>query len=107
MTVQGIIVSIGELQVISDKFAKRQLLITRPEEKFNPELAIDFINKASDSLDTLVEGQEVTIELNLSSREGKDGRWWSSISGWKVELVASKDKKDDLGSQVAERMPWE
>ncbi len=61
-------------------WSKRTLVIDTGDQ-YNPLLAIDF-NKP-ELLNGLKQGQEVTISVNLSSREAA-GRYYTSVTGWKI-----------------------
>ena len=80
--ISGTVHKIGEVQQITEKFSKRQLVIDTGD-KFAPYLPIDFSGKNLDAPTRLSVGQEVTVYLNLGGRESK-GKFWPNISGWKI-----------------------
>lgn len=106
MTVQGFIEEIGGLETFSEKFALRRMLINRTTEKYDPHVQIDFINKASDGLERFNLGEEVIVHINVSSRQGKDGRWWPSIRGWKIEPVEKKDEEPLKSGEPDDDLPF-
>ena len=83
--ISGAVHKVGDVQRITERFSKRQLVIDTGD-KFSPYLPIDFSGKVLDLPAKLSVGQEVTVHLNLGGRESNDGRFWPSISGWKVEV---------------------
>lgn len=103
MQVTGTITHIGSIEVVTEKFRKRTLVITREEEKYDKDLAIEFKQDYVDTLDAYSEGQEVTVKLNLSSRSHND-RWYTSASGWNIVAtdgsVGVKKEETQLAGQV-------
>ena len=95
MKVRGIIEHIGETETFSEKFEVKRLLLNRVREKYDPHIMIDFVNKSIDMIDEVNLGDEVEVSINVSSRKGKEDRWWSSIRGWKIEGV-TEDKIEPL-----------
>jgi len=88
MEVQGTIKVIQDTEAVSDKFQKR-LLVIETAEKYPQQLPIEFVQDAVSKLDNLAEGEEVTVHINLRGRE-YNGRYYSSIQGWKVEVTETE-----------------
>ena len=94
ITVSGKVHKVGEVQQITEKFSKRQLVLDTGD-KYSPFLPIDFAGKNLNAPSALQVGQEVTIHINLGGREAKDGRFWPDISGWKVDAENINELNED------------
>ena len=74
----------------------KQTIVIDNGSDFNPEIAISFFG--SEKIDTLTGfniGNEVEVDINLSSRE-YNGRYFHNIDGWKITSV-------DLGQAAFEQ----
>lgn len=86
--------SIGELQSIpygeGKTFEKRTILLEDTEDKYNDVLEIECGDKLFATLDSLKEGQVVTVHANLSSRENrkKPGQYFTGLKAWRIETNA-------------------
>lgn len=63
---------------------QKQSIVLDTGDQFNPHVAISFFGEKTELLKDLQKGQEVTVSVNLSSRE-HDGKWYNSIDGWKID----------------------
>lgn len=88
---QGTVVTIGEKQQISDKFAKREIVLTDDGEKYPQEVVFQFTQDKCDLLDSFGEGQEVEISFNLRGRRWEspkgETKFFNTLEGWKLESV--------------------
>ena len=75
MELQGRIKVIKEVQLISDKFAKREFVITIPDGKYPQDVVMEMTNDNCGILDNYNVGDEVIAEVNLRGRE------WTSPQG--------------------------
>ena len=83
-TTKGTIKHIGETQQVSDKFKKRLVVLTVPDEKFPQDVPFEFTQNNVSKLDSFSVGDEATITFNLRGSEYK-GKFYASLSGWKIE----------------------
>lgn len=60
------------------------------EGQYPKHISFEAFNKNWD----LKVGQEVTVQINLESREYQ-GKWYPSIKAWKVEVTGGEAKADD------------
>jgi hypothetical protein len=79
-------------QQISEKFVKRELVITT-EETYPQHILIEFIQDKVDLIDKLNPGDEVKVHINISGRlwtnpQGED-KYFNSIKGWRVEKLSA------------------
>ena len=100
MEVQGSIKVIGEVQEISAKFKKRELVVST-DEQYPQTLSIEFIQDKTDLLNKFEIGQNVKVGINLRGREWenpqtKEIKYFNSIQGWRIELLENSNSDDDL-----------
>ena len=88
MEVKGKIDKVGEVQVISDKFKKREIWLTTQED-YPQTLNIQISQDKADEFNGK-EGDDVTLGINLRGRKwtNKDGKEmvFNSIEAWRWEL---------------------
>jgi len=89
MELTGTIIERFETQHISDKFAKREIMLEVQDGEYTQTIPIEFINKSADKLDGFPVGSYVTIQINLRGRKwtNKDGvdKYFLSCQGWKID----------------------
>lgn len=109
MTIKGNIVKIGDVQDISPKFRKRELVI-KTTEQYPQTILTEFVQDKCGLLDANFcnQGAFVEVSINLKGREWTnpqgEAKYFNSIQGWRVqeavEEVAveaqSPDRGDDL-----------
>jgi hypothetical protein len=112
MEVTGKVKLVKETEVISEKFQKRELILTDDSNADYPQhLCIQFTQKNVDILDGLKPNDEVKVHINLRGREWTspkgEVRYFNTIEGWRVEninsgesptlsSVGTPEKDDDL-----------
>ena len=74
---------------------KQSILIEQAGTDYNKEVAVSFFGDKIKSLRDIEEGSDVSVSINLSSREFK-GRYYHNIDGWFIaklgeETVASNE----------------
>jgi hypothetical protein len=89
--IQGKIKSILPMESGTSKAGKqwnKQSLVVDTGDQFNPDVCITFFGDKSDLLQHVSTGQNVTVHINVSSREF-NGKWYHNIDGWKIDSDAS------------------
>lgn len=95
MNIKGKVKQVMDTQVISEKFSKRDLILTTDGNTDYPQhIAIQFTQDRVGLLDGLAPGDEIDISINLRGREWKspkDGtiKFFNTIEGWKIDSVAA------------------
>jgi len=88
MQLKGSIYSIGQTEVKSEKFSKRDLVLSIVDGNYTQYINIQFSNANCDKLDSFSVGQQVMIAINLRGRlwTGADGieKCFNSIEGWAI-----------------------
>ena len=103
MQLKGKIKLVGETEQVSDKFKKRELVITTNDNPTYPQhISVQCTNDKCVMLDNLSVGTEVSLEINLRGREwtSPNGqvKYFNTIEVWKLNVVgeSSKAPDDDL-----------
>jgi hypothetical protein len=100
MNVQGKIVMIGETNVISDKFKKRDLVLECGD---NPQYLQNCIFEAHQDkvsiLDDVKVGDYVNVDFNLHGRKWEspkgETRYFNTLAVWKIASSATSDITPD------------
>ena len=93
MQITGTIKVLKDTQEVSDKFKKRELVVTT-EETYPQDILIEFNQDKCSILDKYVEGQGVAVDINIKGRMWSDpktgqDRYFNSIQGWKIEVTGA------------------
>ena len=98
MELQGTVKKIGETQTFASRFQKRELVLLT-EEQYPQPIQIDFLSDKIDLLNNVSEGESVKVGINIRGREwtNKQGevKYFSSISGWRLEKVSGENKNTE------------
>ena len=91
--VEGDVYLLNDKVQITDKFAKRNIII-QTISQYNPNVSIDFINDKISLLDNIKEGDAVKIYVDVFSRQSNKNpnQYFNNITGWKIELIHSAIK---------------
>ena len=86
---KGIVYKVGNTEVISEKFSKRELVLTDGAEQYPQYISFTFVKDKCALLDSLGSGQEVEVSFSLKGREWvnpKDGqiKYFNTIEGFAV-----------------------
>lgn len=88
MEVQGKIKFIGTTEAVSDKFRKREIVVTT-EEQYPQHISLQFTQDKCDILDKYSIGENVVVNINLRGREWTDKtgavKYFNTIEGWRIE----------------------
>ena len=90
MKIQGEVHSVGELQVISDKFQKREMIVKVTDNPDYPQyLKIETTQDRTSLLDGISSGDFITAEVNINgnlwtNKEGVETAF-NSIVAWRVQ----------------------
>lgn len=93
MKITGKVEEIGTLQVVSEKFKKREIVIEYAENPQYPEyIKFETHNDKTDVLNALKVNDTVDVEFNLKGKPwtNKDGKtnYFNSLVIWRVAKVA-------------------
>jgi len=89
VTISGTIKVLGKTQDISEKFRKREVVITEAGGQFPQHIPVEFTQDRCGLLDPFKVGEQVTVTCFVNGREwtGRDGvtKYFLSLSGNRIE----------------------
>ncbi|MBK9147240.1 MAG: DUF3127 domain-containing protein [Flavobacteriales bacterium] len=89
VTISGTIKVVGQTQQVSEKFSKRELVVTEQGGQYPQMIPIEFKQDKTSLLDGFNPGEEVTVTCYVNGREwtGKDGvtKYFLSLAGNRIE----------------------
>lgn len=111
MNLKGKVKLVGQTEAVSDKFKKRDLVITTNENPTYPQyITVQCTNDKCVMLDNLSVGTEVSLEINLRGREWKspqgDTRYFNTIECWKVDVIGSAPVVKSLPAPIEDDLPF-
>lgn len=87
MQVTGRIKLIKDTEVVSEKFSKRELVVTT-NDQYPQDIMIQFTQDKCNLLNDLSEGMDVAVSINLRGREWVspqgEVKYFNTLEGWKV-----------------------
>lgn len=90
MELQGTVKKIFDTQSFPSGFQKRELILLTQEQYPQP-ISIEFLSEKIMLLDTLSEGDQVKIGINIRGREWTNPqgevKYFNSITGWRLEKI--------------------
>ena len=92
MEIKGIIKKVSKTEKLSDKFSKREFVISTNENPTYPQhILVQCTNDKCVMLDNLSVGSEVTAHINLRGREWTnpkgETKFFNTIECWKLEVT--------------------
>jgi len=88
MQVKGILKVKGESQKISDKFTKRDFVLTDNSTQYPQHLSIQLTQDKCDLLDNINVGDMIEVSINLRGREWvspqNETKYFNTIEAWKI-----------------------
>ncbi|MBP7514947.1 MAG: DUF3127 domain-containing protein [Flavobacteriales bacterium] len=105
VTISGTIKAVGKTQQVSDKFTKRELVVTEPSGQRPQHIPVEFTQDRTSLLDSYKPGDEVSVTCYVNGREwtGKDGvtKYFLSLSGNRIERAGGAAPSSGGGYQQA------
>jgi len=109
MEIKGIVKKVGEVETVSEKFKKRELVIT-VEGTYPQHISVQATQDKVVMFDGLRTGQEVTAHLNLRGREwtspSGEVKYFNTIECWKLEAKEVKSAQNSVAQQVSDDLPF-
>jgi hypothetical protein len=82
--VEGYVKKVGETEQVSEKFSKRLIVVSVDKDyngkKFTDDYPIEFTQEKTALLDTVGEGEQVTVKWVVRGREWQ-GKWFTNLGG--------------------------
>ncbi|MBS1548184.1 MAG: DUF3127 domain-containing protein [Bacteroidetes bacterium] len=92
VTINGTVKVVGKTQQISEKFSKRELVITETGGQFPQHIPVEFTQGDTNMLDPFAPGDEVTVTCFVNGREWtRDGatKYFLSLKGNRIEKIGA------------------
>jgi hypothetical protein len=90
---KGIAYKVGNVETISDKFRKREFIVTDGADQYPQYIPFTFVNDKCDLLESIAEGQEVEVSFSLKGREWTSPqgqvKYFSTIEGFAITASSS------------------
>lgn len=90
---KGVVYKVGNLEVISEKFSKRELVLTDGAEQYPQFISFTFVKDKCALLDSVGSGQEVEVSFSLKGREWTSPqgqvKYFSTIEGFAVTTTSN------------------
>lgn len=91
---KGVVYKVGNLEVISEKFSKRELVLTDGAEQYPQFISFTFVKDKCALLDSVGSGQEVEVSFSLKGREWvnpKDGqvKFFNTVEGFAISSIGN------------------
>jgi len=87
----GTVFSVSEIQVVSEKFSKREVVLEDSSSKYPQFLCFQFTQDKVNDLNNIAAGQEVEISFNLRGRNWTDPngvvKTFNTLEGWKIDEI--------------------
>lgn len=102
MEIKGNVHRVFETQTLSEKFAKREMVL-KTNEKYPQLITIQVINDKCALLDNIQEGEHVTAKINLRGREWinklGEAKYFNTIEAWSVVYSTPEDSETDFDAK--------
>lgn len=109
VTINGTVKVVGKTQQISEKFSKRELVITEQSGNYPEHIPVEFVQDKTGMLDPYAPGDQVAVTAYVSGREwtGKDGvtKHFLSLKGDRIEKVGATASAPNSGGNAAPPPP--
>ncbi|MBP8823448.1 MAG: DUF3127 domain-containing protein [Flavobacteriales bacterium] len=93
VTINGTVKLVGPTLKVSEKFTKRELVVTEQGGQFPQHIPVEFTQDRTDLLDPIAPGDQVTVTAFVNGREwtGRDGvtKHFLSLRGDRVEKAGA------------------
>lgn len=103
---QGTIKVIKDTQQVSDKFSKREMIVTTPDDKYPQDIMLELQQDQTSLLDAFMEGQEVEVSFDIRGREWTsptgDIKYFNTLKAFRVEAIGAAPAKPKPVKVVAE-----
>lgn len=108
MEVSGTVKKVTEVTQVTDTFKKRELVVTT-EEQYPQHIIIEFIQDKTDLLNTVNEGDRISVGINLRGREWTSPqgeiKYFNSLHGWRIEKQGAAAPQSGAPAGTGSNMP--
>ncbi|MBZ0207312.1 MAG: DUF3127 domain-containing protein [Flavobacteriales bacterium] len=109
VTISGTVKVVGETQQISEKFSKRELVVTESGGQYPQHIPVEFTQDKTQLLNDFGPGDEVSVTCYVNGREwtGRDGvtKHFLSLKGDRIEKLGAQSSGPRPAAQAAPPPP--
>lgn len=98
-TIEGTIVHVGDKQQISEKFAKREIVVETINAKYPEQIMIEFTQDKCDLLSDAKVQDIATIGFNIRGREW-NGKFFTRLEGWNIKIDSLKKPLHEIDNDL-------
>jgi len=99
MNIQGKIKVINDTMVVSEKFKKRDFVVTTQDE-YPQDILIQMTQDKCDVLNGYNVGDSVDVSINIRGREwtspSGEVKYFNTIEGWRINKLEAPSPQEDL-----------
>ena len=111
LTFTGTVNKLKEVQVISDKFRKQEIILTDNHHTYPKFINFEVTNDNCDLLVGIKEGQEVEVNFNLEGRlwtnpKTNEERCFNTLKIWKINIKGSGEQFTPTKPNVTSDLPF-
>lgn len=125
MELKGTLKQINQVVNVSEKFKKREFVVTTTEDKFPQDILFQLSQDNVDLLDEFFIGDELNIGFNLRGREWtnpktNEVRYFNTLEAWRVSKITKvktgvpvakpsgivKNFQEDMINDMSEDLPF-
>jgi hypothetical protein len=92
MTIKGTIKKMFDTKQVSEKFSKREFVVSTDEGKYSQTILVQATGDRIQLLNGLGEGDQVSVEANLRGREwaspSGEVKYFVSVEMWKLDVTS-------------------
>jgi hypothetical protein len=89
----GSIKVIGQTQQVSEKFSKRDLVVTDTSSQYPQDISFQLAQDKCNVLDAFMEGESVEVSFNLRGRAWQspqgEVKYFNTLEAWRIEKADS------------------
>jgi hypothetical protein len=101
---QGTIKAIGATQKVSEKFSKRDLVVTDTSSMYPQDISFQLAQDKCEVLDRFKVGDTVEVSFNLRGREWSSPagelKYFNTLDAWRVELTHAAQTNNHQAEQA-------
>ncbi|MCC5806230.1 MAG: DUF3127 domain-containing protein [Opitutales bacterium] len=83
----GTVKAVFDTRTFASGFSKREFVVTS-EDKFPQDVAFECLKEKAALLDSVAEGQRVTVHFDINGRE-YNGRYFVNLAAWRIDAAGA------------------
>lgn len=98
MQVKGTAIEVSQIekgQGRNGEWQRMNIVVEHDDNGYKKHVSVDFMNKKVEIASKVRKGDNVTVDFNVESRRGTNGKWYTSANGWRIN-VEKAPKDDDM-----------